>query len=57
MVKFLPKIRESQIKSVGQEDPLKKEMEIQSRILSWEIPWTEERNKLQPMGLQRVGQY
>ena len=55
MIKCLPTIRESQIKSVGQEDPLKKEMEIQSRILSWEIPWTEERNKLQPMGLQRVG--
>ena len=55
MVKFLPKIRESQVQPLGQEDPLKREMTIQSRILAWEIPWREERNKLQSMGSQRVG--
>ena len=55
MVKCLPTNREGRVQSLGQEDPLKKEMAIQSRILAWEIPWTEERNKLQSMGLQRVG--
>ena len=42
--------------SLGQEDPLKKEMATQSSILAWEIPWTEEPGGLQFMGLQRVGQ-
>ena len=55
MVKCLPTIWERQVQSLDQEDALKKEMAIQSRILAWEIPWTEERNKLQSMGLQRVG--
>ena len=55
MVKCLPTIWERQVQSLGLEDPVKKEMAIQSRILAWEIPWTEERNKLQSMGLQRVG--
>ena len=42
--------------SLGQEDPLEKEIAIQSGILAWEIPWTEERGGLQSMGLQRVRQ-
>ena len=40
----------------GQEDPLEKEMTIHSSILAWEIPWTEELDGLQSMGLLRVGQ-
>ena len=39
----------------GQEDPLEKEMATHSRILAWEIPWTEEPGGLPSMGLQRVG--
>ena len=42
--------------SLGQEDPLKKEMATRSSILAWEIPWTEEPGGLQFMGLQRVEQ-
>ena len=40
--------------SLGQEDPLEKEMATHSSILAWRIPWTEEPGKLQSMGLQRV---
>ena len=42
------------VQSVGQEDPLEKEMAIHSSILAWEIPWTEEPGGLYFMGLQRV---
>ena len=42
MVKKLPKMQETQIQSLGQEDPLEKEMATHSSILAWEIPWTEE---------------
>ena len=42
MVKNLPVIQETWVRSVGQEDPLEEEMATQSRILAWEIPWTEE---------------
>ena len=41
--------------SLGQEDPLEKEMAAHSSILAWEIPWTEEPGWLQSVGLQRVG--
>ena len=44
-------------RSLGQEDPLEKEMATHSSILAWEIPWTEESGGLQSMGLQRVGHY
>jgi len=44
-----------QVWSLGQEDPLKKEMATCPRILAWKIPWTEEPGGLQSMGLQRVG--
>ena len=43
------------VQSLGQEDPLEKEMATHSSILAWRIPWTEELGGLQSMGLQRVG--
>ena len=47
--------QEMQILSLGQEDPLEKEMATHSSILAWEIPWTEEPRELQSLGSQRVG--
>ena len=47
--------QEMQILSLGQEDPLEKEMATHSGILAWEIPWTEEPRELQSLGSQRVG--
>ena len=44
-----------QVRSLSQQDPLKKEMATHSSILAWEIPWAEEPAGLQSMGLQRVG--
>ena len=44
------------VRSLGQEDPLKKAMATQSNILAWEIPWTEDPGGLQSMRLQRIGQ-
>ena len=55
MVKRLPAMRESQVRFLGWEDPLEKEMAIHSRTIAWKIPWTEEPGRLQPMGSQRVG--
>ena len=55
MVKCLITMQETRVRSLGQEDPPEKELAIQSNILAWEIPWTEERGRLQSMGLQRVG--
>ena len=55
LVKNLPAVQETQVRSLGQEDPLEKEMANHSSILAWKIPWTEERGRLQSMGLQRVG--
>ena len=52
--KRLPEIRENWAQSLGQEDPLEKEMATQSSILAWRIPWTEEPGRLQSMGSQRV---
>ena len=54
-VKHLPTMQETQVKSVGQEDPLEKEMATHSSTLGWKIPWTEEPSRLQSMGSQRVG--
>ena len=45
-------MQETQVQSLGQEDPLEKEIAIQSGILAWEIPWTEEPGRLQSVGLQ-----
>ena len=55
MVKNLPTMWETWVQSLGQEDPLEKEMETHCSILAWRIPWTEESGRLQTMGLQRVG--
>ena len=54
MVKNLPAKQETWVRSLGQEDPLKKEMATHSSILAWEIPWIEEPGGLQSMGSQRV---
>ena len=55
MVKCLSIMRETQVRVVGWEDSLEKEMEIHSSTIAWKIPWTEEPGRLQSMGLQRVG--
>ena len=54
-VKRLSTMRETWVRSLGQEDPLEKEMAIHSSTIAWKIPWTEEPGRLQSMGLQRVG--
>ena len=48
-------MKETQVQSLGWEDPLEKEMATHSSILTWESPWTEEPAGLPSMGLQRVG--
>ena len=48
-------MQETQVRSLGQEDPLGKEMATYSSILAWEIPWTEDPGGLQSMGHKRVG--
>ena len=48
-------MKESQVRSLGQEDVLEKEMANYTSILAWEIPWTEELGGLQSMGLQELG--
>ena len=55
MVKNLPAVQETQVQSMGGEDPLEKGMVTHSSILSWRIPWTEEPGGLQSIGSQRVG--
>ena len=54
MVKNLPAVQETWVRSLGWEDPLEKEMATHSRILAWRIPWTEEPGGLQSLGSQRV---
>ena len=54
-VKILPAKQETQVQSLGQEDPLEKGMAGHPSIPAWRIPWTEEPGGLQSMGLQRVG--
>ena len=54
MVKNLSAIQETQVQSLGWEDPLEEAMETHSSILAWRIPWTEETGGLQSMGSQRV---
>ena len=51
-VKNLPAMQETQVQPLSQEDPMEKEMATHSRILAWEIPWTEEPGKPQSMGSQ-----
>ena len=55
MVKNLPTVWETQVQSLGQDDPLEKEMAIHSSVLAWKILWTEESVRLQSIGSQRVG--
>ena len=55
MIKSMPAMSETQIRSLDHEDPLEKEMGTHSGILAWKIPWTQEPGRLQSMGLQRVG--
>ena len=54
-VKNLLKIKETWVQSLGWEDPLEEDMAIHSKIIAWEIQWTEEPGRLQSMGSQRVG--
>ena len=53
VVKNLPAKQETQVQSLGQEDPLEKEMSTHSSILAWEIPWTGEPGGLRSMGSQK----
>ena len=54
-VKRLSTMWETGVQSLGWEDPLEKEMAIHSSTIAWKIPWTEELDRLQSMGSQRVG--
>ena len=54
MVKRLSTMRETQVRSLGQEDLLEKEMAIRSSTIAWKTPWTEEPGRLQSMGLLGV---
>ena len=55
MVKNLPAMQKTQVRSLGKEDPLEKGMAIHSGILAWRIPWTEQPGGLPSIGSQRVG--
>ena len=52
-VKRLSAVQETQVQSLGWEDPLEKEMAAHSSIVAWEIPWTEEPGMLQSVRLQK----
>jgi len=54
-IKCLPATQETWVPSLGQEDPLEKEMATYSSTFAWKIPWTEEPGRLRSMELQRVG--
>ena len=54
VIKNLSAIQETQVQSLGWEDPLEKGMATHSRVLVWRIPWTEEPGGLQSMGSQTV---
>ena len=55
MVKKLPAMQETEVRSLGQEDPLEKKMTTHSSILAWRIPWAEKPDGLQFVGSQRKG--
>ena len=55
MVKRPSTMREIQVRFLGWEDPLEKEMATHSSTVTWKIPWMEEPERLQSMGLQRIG--
>ena len=46
LIKSLPEMRETRVRSLGQKDPLEKEIATHSNVLAWRIPWTEERGGL-----------
>ena len=54
-VKCLSTMQETQVRSLGWEDPLEKEMAVHYSTIAWKIPWTEKPSRLQFMGSQRVG--
>ena len=54
MAKNLSAMQETQVRSLGWEDPLEETMAIHSSILAWRVPWTEEPGRLQPMGSHRI---
>ena len=54
-LKRLPGMQETQVRSLGREDPLEKAVATRSSTLAWRIPWREEPGRLQSMGSQRVG--
>ena len=53
MVKYLPAMQETWVQSLGQEDPLEKEMATHPSVLAWGIQWTEKPSRLQHMGSQK----
>ena len=55
MVKRLPAMQETWVRSLGLEDPLEKEMATHPSILAWKVPWKEEPGRLQSMGSRRAG--
>ena len=56
MVKTLPAMQETQVRSLGQEDPWRREwLPTHSSILTWRIPWTKKPAGLQSVGFQRIG--
>ena len=54
MVKNLPAVQETQVQSLGREDPLERGIATHSSVLAWRIPWTEEPSGLQSMGLKEL---
>ena len=56
MIKNLPAMQETQVRSLGQEDPLEEGVATHSSFLAWRIAWTEDPGGLQSMGSQRVGE-
>ena len=54
MVKHLPAMRDTQVRSLGWEDLLEKEIATHSCTFAWKIPWTEKPGRLQSMGSQRA---
>ena len=53
MVRNLPAMWETQVRSLGREDPLEEEMATHSSILAWRIPWTEQPGRLQSMAIRK----
>ena len=54
MVKNTPAMQETQVRSLGQEDPMEMEMAIHSSIFTWRSPWTKEPGRLHSMGSQEL---